>query len=461
MKKKNKGTKRNKPDKLKENLNNSNLSEENKENEISIFSSNKNTIIEKCEISQNESKEEEFDLYEKELNLMDEYYKKNLIFEKNYESSFSINYPNLKIDQIPLFTPSTRLNNALQVDDKNECFIFYYTHKKSLFPTIYNQLIGICGSNANFRNKEEKDFIYANAKSIIFTNQRNFVNLDILLEEYIYPLMKENKVNEECQQKFIDCLLDNIHIIYYLTYEELFLKLNVLNINLMEQKIHNVGLVIIDGLNSVNQQKIEFLKSENGKSYKLKFYKSNNYYKGDNNSNKKNKRNSTDNKNNGFNEDVDKEIKTNLFGNNYDNNVNFFSDEILHQSIVNLVINYQEKYNFNLIITIFDFAQDNFYNLNISGKASYKEMNKNTYTVNSPELKKENCYFTFKLPKIFFPKKIIFIEPINCCLNYNTNIFGLLTNPINTQNLIFQVFKKEKNDYRPKRIVEQIEYQYK
>ena len=125
------------------------------------------------------------------------------------------------------------------------------------------------------------------------------------------------------------------------------------------------------------------------------------------------------------------------------------------------MMTYQEKFNFNLIFTIFDFSQDNYYNLNFSGKASYKEMNKNTYTVNCSELKKENCYFTFKLPKIFFPKKIIFLEPINFCLNYNHSIFGLITNPINTKNLIFQVFKKEKNDYRPTRIVEQIEYQYK
>ena len=124
-------------------------------------------------------------------------------------------------------------------------------------------------------------------------------------------------------------------------------------------------------------------------------------------------------------------------------------------------MNYQEKYNFNLILTVFDYTQDNFYNLNYSGKASYKEMNKNTYTVNTKELQNENCYFTFKLPKVFFPKKIIFIEPINLSLNFNEYIFGLITNPINTQKLVFQVFKKEKKDYRPSRILNKIEYEYK
>ena len=428
--------------------------------------SQKNVIIKNDLERINDSKEEEiqFDLYDKNLIIMDELYRKRKIFENNYEANFSVNYPYPKMEHIPLFTPSTRLNTALQVDDKNECFIFYYTQKKTLFPTIYNQLIGICGSNANFNNKEDKDFIYANSKSIIFTNQVNFININILLEEYVYPLMKENKVDQKCQRYFIDNLLDNIRIIEYLTYEELFLKLNELNIYLTNQKIHNIGLIIIDGLNSINQQKVEFLEAESGKTYKIKFGKSYNSYIGEYNSNKKKKINTTHNKKKvkNINEFDNTSIKKHIFGNDLDSkNENSISDEEFQKNIITLMMTYQEKFNFNLIFTIFDFSQDNYYNLNFSGKASYKEMNKNTYTVNCSELKKENCYFTFKLPKIFFPKKIIFLEPINFCLNYNHSIFGLITNPINTKNLIFQVFKKEKNDYRPTRIVEQIEYQYK
>ena len=349
--------------------------------------------------------------FEKDLRLMDENYKNGLFIESNYEPSFSINYPNQKISSIPLFTPSTRLNNALQIGEKSDSFIFYYTHKKSLYPTIYNQLIGISGPNSPFFGKE-KDFIYANAKSLIFTNQKNFINLKNLLKEYVEPLMKDNSINEELQNNFIQILLKNILIHEYLTYEELFVKIIELNIYLKEHKINNVGLIIIDGIN-----------------------------------------NST--------------IKQNLYGNNYTliNNNNSkipsVSNEIIQQNIVSLIMNYQKKYNFNLIITVFDYTQDNFYNLNFSGKASYKEMNKNTYNVNNEELQKENCYFSFKLPKIAFPKKIMFIEPINLCLNYNQNIFGLITNPINTQKLEFQVFKKEKNDYRPTRILSQIEYEFK
>ena len=468
MKKGNKKNKTKDKKKINEKVNNSNISEE---NDLSLSNINNQENQSKILNQENNNpnnlnnEEKDFDLFEKDLNILDEYYKKGYIFEPNYEPTFSINYPNQNISSIPLFTPSTRLNNALQIGEKNETYIYYYTHKKSLYPTIYNQLIGISGPNTAFMGKV-KDFIYANATSLIFTNQNNFINLKKLLNEYVEPLLKENKIDENQKQTFTRSLLNNIHIHEYLTYEELFGKLNELNIYLMEHKINNVGLIIIDGINSINSRKVEFIKNKNDKNYKLFFYKSSNLNKGDQNPNKKNKRNSSENKkilreNNSDNT----QIKQNLFGNDYvkmeNNNSNFVSNEGIQKSIVNLIMNYQEKYNFNLILTVFDYPQDNFYKLNISGKASYKEMNKNTYTVNCKEVQKENCYFTFKLPKEYFPKKITFIEPINLSVNYNQTIFGLITNPINTHILEFQVFKKEKNDYRPTRILGQIEYEYK
>jgi hypothetical protein len=357
-----------------------------------------------------------------------------------------------------LFTPSTRLNNALQIGEKNETFIFYYTHKKTLYPTIYNQLIGISGSSSAFIGKA-KDFIYANATTLIFTNQKNFINLKVLIKEYVDPLFKDNQLNEDQQNNFIESLLNNIHLHEYLTYEELLVKLNELNIYMKEHKINNVGLIIIDGINTINPQKVEFL-DENGT---LKFFKLNT--KNESNPNPEKKMKNSSEKKNKKKKSFNTAIKQNLYGNDYNDklndNIDFRSHEIMQQTIVNLITNYQKRYNFNLIITIFDFTQYNFFNLNLQGKASNKEMNKNTYTVNTEELQKEHCYFTFKLPKIFFPKRIMFIEPLNLCVNFNQNIFGLITNPINTQNLEFQVFKKETNDYRPTRILAPIEYKFK
>ena len=416
--------------------------------------------IEKLKGSENEKiiNENENDIFEKTLQIMDEEYKKGFMIETNYEPTFSINYPNLKIASIPLFTPSTRLNNALQIGEKNETFIFYYTHKKTLYPTVYNQLIGISGSSSAFIGKA-KDFIYANATTLIFTNQKNFINLKVLIKEYVDPLFKDNQLNEDQQNNFIESLLNNIHLHEYLTYEELLVKLNELNIYMKEHKINNVGLIIIDGINTINPQKVEFL-DEIGT---LKFFKLNT--KNESNPNPEKKIKNSSEKKNKKKKSFNTAIKRNLFGDDYNDklndNIDFRSHEIMQQTIVNLITNYQKRYNFNLIITIFDFTQYNFFNLNLQGKASNKEMNKNTYTVNTEELQKEHCYFTFKLPKIFFPKRIMFIEPLNLCVNFNQNIFGLITNPINTQNLEFQVFKKETNDYRPTRILAPIEYKFK
>ena len=404
-------------------------------------------------------------IFEKALCSMDENYKNGLSIIADYEPDFSINSEEIKVSPIPMFTPSTKLNAALQLEDKNECLIFYYTHKKTLYPTIYCQLIGLSGVDSIFSQEElnERDFIWAGRKSIIFTNQKNFINLDILIEEYINQIMKQYKKNEEEKNIFIEQLCQNILIQEYLTYEELFMKVKELNTLITEHKIKDLGLVIIDGINSINPQKVEFLNDEAGKNYNLKFYKYNISYKGEINSNKKKNRNSNENKRAKTNNNNKSAIKENLYRNISSNNTSnryVPSNEILQQSIVTLILNYREKFNFNLIITVFDYTQDNFYNLNISGKASYKEKNKNTYTYSIPELKKR-CYFAFKLPSIFFPKKIMYIEPINFCVNYNENIFGIIINPNNTQKLVFQAFNKEKDDYRPQRISSQIEYDYK
>ncbi len=348
--------------------------------------------------------------------------------------------------------------------------LFFITpKKKTLYPTIYNQLIGISGSEKIFVKNGivERDLILANMTSIIFTNQKNLINLRILINEYINPLMCEYNKTDEEKKLFIEELCKNIIIQEYFSYDELLMKINELNINLTEHKINDVGLVIIDGLNSITPHKLEIQNKENGKGYKLRFYK---YmmHKFDTTSNKKNKRFSNENNFKGRNssrfEKID-DIKANIYGNEpmnkqrYDNNSeNTFNDKF-QQNIVDLIMNYQEKFNFNLILTIFDFSQENFYNSSFGGKLTYKE-NKNVYVVNCPELQKENCYFAFKLPKIFFPRKTVFLEPFNYNLNYNNNIFGLLTNPVNTRKYVFRVFKKNRDDYRPIRILDKMEYDF-
>lgn len=462
----------------KNNLNNSNnsgISENIPQNEFSILNNELgNSILIDEEINNKKEEKEEdekedysSDIFEKALLLMDENVKKGLIFTEDYEPKFSI--ISSKIKEIPIFTPSTRLNSALQVDDKNDCYFYYYIQKKSLYPTIYNQLIGISGSNSIFVQSElnERDFIWANLKSVIFTNQKNFINLSILVNEYINPLMKKYNKSQEEKKLFVEQLCNNILIQEYFTYDELLFKLKDLNSQIMEHKLNNIGFIIIDGLNTIYPQRVEVVKKDNDKKFSLKFYKYS-LSKIDEDSNKKNKRFSSEKNfkekksNCGNSCDIvnlfsDNDLKKNKI---IDINKNFLYNETLQQNIITLIMNYQEKYNFNLIITLFDFSQNNYYNSCLGGKLAYKD-NKNIYTVNCTKLQEEYCYFTFKLTKYIIPKKIIFLEPINLCLNYNDNIFGLLTNPDNNGiKSIFQVFKKNIDDYRPTRILDKIEYQF-
>lgn len=476
--------KRNKKGKTKNKQNNQSFSEDNHENEFSILNEDNNNslikqedlIIQENKNNKNDDDKNETnknDIFENALLLMDQNRKKGISFTNNYEPNFSINYLCSNFNGIPAFTPSTRLNKALQiVEDKYESFIYYYTHKKSLFPTIYNQLIGISGPISIFDNKEEiveRDFIWADLPSIIFTNQKNFVNLKLLINEYINPLMKKYKIGIEEKKFFIDKLCSNIIIQEYFSYDELFMKIMELNILYEEHKLKNIGLIIIDGLNSITPRKLEISEKVNGRGYNLKFY-GYNYHGYDRSSNRKNKRISNENNLMGRRQqktENNDDVKQNLYGNisnykkKYEINMNGSYNEIFQQHIVDLIIKYQEKMKFNLILTVFDYSQDNYYNTTSGGKFPYKD-SKNAYIVNREELKKENCYFTFKLPKVHFSKKTTFLEPINLCLNYNSNLFGLITyfNANNEEKLIFHAFNKSIDDYRPTRILDKIEYDY-
>ena len=458
-------------DKRNDNLNISNslsYSEDNQENEFSILNKDNSNITNKeinfsiKEKEEDKNDENSGDIFENALALMDENSKNRLNFTEEYEPDFSINYPNTIFNVIPIFTPSTRLNNALQIEDKSSCLFFYYIKKKSLYPTIYNQLIGISGCDSIFVNIDlnEKDFIWAGLTSIIFTNQKNFINVKILINEYITPLMKKHGKSKEETKIFIEQLCQNIIIQEYFSYDELFIKLNEFNILIKEHKLNKIGLVILDGLNTITTHNLDIRQKENEKGFYIDFYK---FEKFEQNPNKNNKKFSSDKKNQQ--KKNYEEIRAHIYGNDFMykkimNNESISSyNEMFQQNILNLILKYQEKFNFNLIITIFDFAQDNYYNSCFGGRVGYKE-NKNSFIVNCPTLQKENCYFAFRLPKYIHSKKIVFVEPINLCLNYNDNIFGMITNPVKTKKYLFHVFKKNKDDYRPSRILEKIEYEY-
>ena len=84
--------------------------------------------------------------------------------------------------------------------------------------------------------------------------------------------MKKYKIGIEEKKFFIDKLCSNIIIQEYFSYDELFMKVMELNILYEEHKLKNIGLIIIDGLNSITPRKLEISEKVNGRGYNLKFY---------------------------------------------------------------------------------------------------------------------------------------------------------------------------------------------
>ena len=445
---------------LKKTANDTNESLNNKTN-INKFSYTKNN---NNSININPSIEE--DTFERALSYIDTFFiKSNHTFPSDpYEPNYNILYPSEKFETIPLMTPSTRLNKALQIEDKNQSFIYYYTQKYTMFPVIYNQIIGLSGSDQIFKIGESRDFIFANKKTLIFTNEKKFINKDILLNEFIIPMLNQYHKNEQEKNIFIDSLFKNILIHSYLTYDELLIKIIDLFRIFSNKEIKDVGLIIIDGINSISPQRVDFNKIEGNNNeieFKLKFYKHKEIKK-------KNLINLDDSS---FDEKIQEnnyeDEKINIYlGKNkkYGNFLDDFRippDDELQQGIVNTIMYFQFRFNFNLIMTVFDCQQEIIFNNAMAGKSLNKDFSKNCEIFVNDKLEEEGCSFQFQLPKIYFPQKIIFIEPINQCLNYNYYIFGLLTNNNNSNKLLFQAFKKDEGEFKPKRIVDENEYEYK
>ena len=445
---------------LKKTANDTNESLNNKTNtnKFSYMKNNNNSI------NINPSIEE--DTFERALSYIDTFFiKSNHTFPADpYEPNYNILYPSEKFETIPLMTPSTRLNKALQIEDKNQSFIYYYTQKYTMFPVIYNQIIGLSGSDQIFKIGESRDFIFANKKTLIFTNEKKFINKDILLNEFITPMLNQYHKNEQEKNIFIDSLFKNILIHSYLTYDELLIKIIDLFRIFSNKEIKDVGLIIIDGINSISPQRVDFNKIEGNNNeieFKLKFYKHKEIKKknlinlDDSSSDEKIQENNYED------EKINIYLGKNKKYGNFLDDFRIPPDDELQQGIVNAIMYFQFRFNFNLIMTVFDCQQEIIFNNAMAGKSLNKDFSKNCEIFVNDKLEEEGCSFQFQLPKIYFPQKIIFIEPINQCLNYNYYIFGLLTNNNNSNKLLFQAFKKDEGEFKPKRIVDENEYEYK
>ena len=86
---------------------------------------------------------------------------------------------------------------------------------------------------------------------------------ELIVKQYVIPILekeikyKNKKIKKTLFEYFIQRLFDNIYIINYVDSVDLLFKVNSLYY-VLQNKIKNVALVIIDGVNLLDMEKVEF-----------------------------------------------------------------------------------------------------------------------------------------------------------------------------------------------------------
>ena len=331
----------------------------------------------------------------------------------------------------PLYTSCDSLDELIQVgksDKLNDTYIYHYTKKSNLIPIIYNQIIGLCAPD-DFESDEvtlkNKDLIFRNKKCLIFTCD-NLMNKELLIREYIFPMLekefkfKNKKIKKEFIEFFIQGILDNIYIVTYSDNIELLIKLNNLY-TIIQNDLRDTALIIIDGINLLDMQKVEFnLEKETTsvRKFDIQFKK---------------KRKSLLPPKTIINPKDTKNIPT--------------SNNII-TAILSTVSNLYKFYNFNLIITSFDYDAYSYSKFISSGKSLMYDI-KNKVNIDLPE---HHLQFCFKLPPLSKNvHSLYFIEPIYHCLSLPNEYFSILCFGEDLK-YIFKVFAKEETSSKIKEI---------
>ena len=414
-------------------------------NKNKLNNNNNTKTKEKIDNIENNNNEEE------EENLSNNTYKKFIEF---FNSNIQINNKNLLTDNIEdtcnlnqlihtqtlcvLNTNNEDINTLLNIGNNNEnsndILIFKYINKSNLFPIIYNQILNICSNDEDDILKDKIDMFFYNKKCLIFSNNDDFINPKILLKEYIKPLFffcnkkkYKNSFKNFNINNFVEKLYKNIYIFKYNNYVELLIKLNNLN-RILKDEINEISLIIVDGLNCVNMEKIDVdLINENN------YNNNNNENLNDNNDNnnykilfKKKKISINSNYKKSLNENDDEKFKN-------------FDDKNILSNIFNILINLYKLFNFNLIINIFDIEQYSFYKFISNGKNNLRFNVKNLITIEN-----EKYNFIFKLPLKNSENIFYIINSKTNFINNNKEIFGILKKG-KESDFIFHIYQKDED----------------
>ena len=329
----------------------------------------------------------------------------------------------------PLYTFSDSLDECIQIgksETLNDVFIYYYTNHSTVYPIIYNQILSITLPD-DFSEYEDdltflKEFPFLNKKCIVFTCN-DLINKTILIEDYIKPILNRDikyantKTKHFFTELFISTILNNIYIMTYHSSIELLIKINNLY-NILQNELKDVALIIIDCINNFTSHKIDFdvlKENDNTRKIDINFKKKRHSYLKD---------------------------RSHVKNNNKDNNNECINDNEIIYAIMNCISNLYQMFNFNYIITCFDY--DNYSHLKYvsSGKNFMFDTKRNQNIV----LDNKGISFNFRLPNNINKHIVYIIEPIYNILNCDEQYFGVMT--LKEENmLMFKVFVKveEKN----------------
>lgn len=300
-------------------------------------------------------------------------------------------------------TNKPELNEVLascQKSDKhNDTYEIYYTKNFTFVPLLYNFLINVC-SPEDLSGFSLDDFEFQDQKAIIY-NYTDFFEVEIFEKEFLRPFFEENLYpflnenfdisdvgdSETLFDEYLGKVLCNIVVVDYFCYLELLLKIQDLP-NLI-RKVKEVSLVIVDSPNMLINQTINM-------------------------------------QHNNFDETGDElgHRRANL-------QLNKKRRKSLEEEEVDFLqkINYtlsrlQFEFNFNLVLTLFDYDRAESLGYLRMKSADYNFIfdNKSRYF----NLKKNEVQFIFELKDKYFSQRLVAIEPISYYYDCECNIFAYL-----------------------------------
>jgi hypothetical protein len=323
----------------------------------------------------------------------------------------------------PLNTFNDELNSILQLnatEKVNDTLELFYTRQSSLIPIIYRIILGIC-SPRELRNQNFENFM---GSSIIIFDYNNLFDKEEFEKGYLSPFFysamasyftENQKILSEIYLEYRSFVLSKIWIISYYEYIELLLKLKDLP-NMMT-KISEVALVIVDSLNQIINQSINFnheeevlMEEKTNRKINISFKK---------------KRKSVGNDN------------TTL--SNYD-----YISLILKSMDI-----FQKEFNFNLIYTLIDFDRVESLPFLESKKGDEKIFDfKKTFDLSFPCPKNINnkISFLFQIKKWENTNKILCVEGHHQYVINNTNFFSYIYQDRESKDYICRAFFKNLNE---------------